>query len=130
MAITSFPNSPFYDPSWTYPQTNPLQPTTGTPLGWVTGEQNPGDPWTARLAALGFGGLDNKGMWAQQLYNRARSGYGAAAQQAFNQKRGPLQWQDYLQSLDLQRMWEGLGPGEKGYTDTQFGGPPRWQRRP
>jgi hypothetical protein len=135
MAISSMPGSPFYDPSWAtafrpaYYQDPRLGEVFTRPemaeTNWRYGEEiEPGAPWTAKLAQLGYGGLDPRGMWGRQLFSRAREGYAAARQQNLN-----LQWQDYLKNIDVNRMWAGLSPSDKGYSDAQFGGPPRWQRR-
>ena len=135
MAISSYPGaggggsfrSSFYDPNFDYwrGQEFPF----GMPEGrdyteWAYGENNPEAPWTAALARLGYGGLDPKSTWGRSMFNRAQEGYGAAHLQ-----NPVVNWQDYLQTLDLDKLYRQLGPNEKGYSDQQFGGPARWQRR-
>jgi len=125
MAISSAPGSPFYDPSWSYIYS---QPDLMDWTSWTYGEDNPGAPWTKKLADLGYGGMDTRGNWGRSRYNRAQEGYGAAAQGEL-QKGSVLNWQDYLSKLDIDKMWNTLSPTEKGYNDAQFGGPPHWNRR-
>jgi hypothetical protein len=131
MPISSYPmpansgGNPFYNPNFNYWRGTPYPFLPGKPQAdWLYGERHNEGPWTAYLASLGFGGLNTKGDWARSLYGRAQEGYEAAHGQ-----NPVVNWQDYLHTLDLPKIYAGLGPDEKGLNDAQFGGPVRWQRR-
>lgn len=131
MPISSLPapvgpgGNPFFDPRFGYWNNVEFPfPRRMPEANWAYGEQNPEAAWTSTLARLGYGGTDPRGQWGRSLYGRAQEGYAAAKQKSIG-----LDWQDYLKTINLDRMYAGLGPEEKGYSDQQFGGPARWQRR-
>jgi hypothetical protein len=128
--ITSMPAKDFYNgfynPSNQYGWANPnpaWQNQEGN-VAWNLGEQQQSAPFTKKLAEAGFGGVDPKSQWGRSLYGRSQEGYGAA------QLTNPgLSWQDYLGTLDFNKMYQEMTPSQKGFNDAQIRTPIRWQRR-
>ena len=78
--------------------------------------------YTDYLSQQGFGGMDRRNMWAKSQYGNSQSGYQAAL------TRNPtLSYRDYLtqQMPQLNNIWAGLTPGQRGESPTQFIGPNR-----
>jgi hypothetical protein len=103
------------------PQMDPNNPAN---LNYIYGEQNPEASFTRRLADLGYGGTDPESAYMRSQFGKAQSGYGAAKQTNL-----ALNWQDYLKSLDFDRMWMDQSARLKGYNDPNFAPPTRWMQR-
>lgn len=120
------PNNPFYNPNDPYGwnQPNPQTQEQYGNVGWEYGEQNHDASFTRRLAEMGLGGTDPRSVFAAGQLNKAERGYGASKQTNLD-----LQWQNYLKSLDFDRMYNNQSPNLKGYSDQTYAPPARWQMR-
>lgn len=112
----------FYDPNSTYGSDQnwydtPFVKTEVDPI-------NQGGVFTAWLGQQGLGGFDRQSMFGKSLQSRYNSGYEGA------QLNNPgLTFRDYLSgqgSGQINDIWAGLTPGQRGENPSMFAPKARW----